>query len=94
MLTSFPWAAWTAASVVADHPAWPAVARRIRRLAGLGWLAAALFGLCQFPTSALTLWIPVGDVEGLLERIALGTELAVLMTIALSTVKLTGPATE
>jgi hypothetical protein len=84
VLTSFPLAAWTAAAVVAENPAWSGVAMRIRQLLGLGCLAAAVFGLCQFPTSGLTMWIPVGDVEGLAERIALGTELAVLMTIARS----------
>ena len=84
VLTSFPLAAWSATSVVAEHRAWPGAAMRVRRLLGVGALAAVVFALCQFPTSALTLWVPVGDVEGLVERIALGTEVAVLMTIARS----------
>ena len=90
VLISFPLAAWTASSVVAEHRPWPGVVMRVRRLLVVGGLAGVVFGLCQFPPSAVTLWVPVGEVEGLVERVALGTELAVWFTMARSIARSTG----
>ena len=73
-LTCFPLACWTLAKTLASNPLWTSGARRIRHLSVVGMVTAAAFGLAQIVPA-----LP----EGLLERLALGAELVLLVAVAL-----------
>jgi hypothetical protein len=72
-LTCLPLACWTLAKTLAADPRWTAVATRVRRLSVAGAITAAAFGLAQIVPA-----LP----EGLLERVALGVELVLLLMLA------------
>jgi hypothetical protein len=74
-LTCLPLACWKLAKTLRRHPQWTSVAARIRWFALAGGVTAAAFGISQFAQ-----WLPLG----LLERFALGTELALLVVLALT----------
>ncbi|MEU5694811.1 DUF998 domain-containing protein [Actinosynnema sp. NPDC020468] len=75
-LTSLPLAAWHLARALrADRRLRPR-ADRLRTLAITGLGLAAVFGLCQLAPTAM------GAVQGLAERLALGAEVALLLTTA------------
>jgi hypothetical protein len=83
-LTSLPLAAWQLAKTLRADPRLRALALRLRRLA-VGCLAlAAVFGLCQLMP------VPLAGVQGLLERLALGAEIALLLTAATTMKRVTG----
>jgi hypothetical protein len=73
-LTCLPLACWTWAKTLALDPQWTSPATLVRRLSVAGALTAAAFGLAQIVPA-----LP----EGLLERLALGVELALLVALAL-----------
>jgi hypothetical protein len=73
-LTCLPLACWTWAKTLATDPRWTSTATRIRRLSVAGAVTAAAFGLAQV--------IPALP-QGLLERLALGVELVLLIALAL-----------
>jgi phage tail protein X len=66
-------ACWTLARTLSAQEKWVAVSRRLGRLAAISVVTAAAFGLAQVVPA-----LP----EGLLERIALIAELAVLLAVA------------
>jgi hypothetical protein len=72
-LTCLPLACWTLARRLAADPRWAAKAARIRRLTMAGFATAVAFGLAQVVPS-----LP----QGLLERLALGAELLLLLSLA------------
>ncbi|MDT7728823.1 MAG: hypothetical protein QOI21_5399 [Actinomycetota bacterium] len=72
-LTCLPLACWTLAKTLAADPQWTAVATRVRRLSVAGAITAASFGVAQIVPA-----LP----EGLLERVALGVELVLLLVLA------------
>lgn len=75
-LTSLPLAGWHLARTLRATPRFRGPARTIRLLA-IGCLVfAAAFGLCQLAPA------PVPDVQGLVERVALGAEVALLLITA------------
>jgi hypothetical protein len=74
-LTCLPVACWTLAGSLRADPRWTAHTGRIRRFSAITELAALAFGLSQVnPT------LP----QGLLERFALGAEVALLAVLALA----------
>jgi hypothetical protein len=73
-LTCLPLACWTWANTLASEPRWMAAATRVRRLSAAGAVTAAAFGLAQIMPA-----LP----QGLLERLALGMELVLLVALAL-----------
>ena len=83
-LTSLPLAGWQLAKALRDDPRLRSLAVRIRQWAVAGLVLAAVFGLCQLAPA------PIADVQGLLERLALGAEVALLLTIATSLKRVTG----
>jgi hypothetical protein len=74
-LTSLPIACWLLARSLRGHPQWTEAVARIRWFAVVGVLTAAAFGVSQFAQ-----WLPLG----LLERFALGAELALVVVLALT----------
>jgi hypothetical protein len=72
-LTCLPLACWTLARRLAADPRWAAKTARIRGLTMAGFATAVAFGLAQVVPS-----LP----EGLLERLALGAELLLLLSLA------------
>ena len=74
-LTCLPLATWTLARTLAADPRWVATATRIRKLTMAGFVTAVAFGLAQVVPS-----LP----QGLLERLALGAELVLLLSLALA----------
>jgi hypothetical protein len=72
-LSCLPLACWTLARTLSAQEKWVAVSRRLGRLAAISVVTAAAFGLAQVVPA-----LP----EGLLERIALIAELAVLLAVA------------
>jgi len=83
-LTSLPLAAWHLARALRTDAHLRAMAFRIRRLAVACLVLAAVFGLCQLAP------LPVPDVQGLVERLALGAEVALLLTTATTMKRVTG----
>jgi hypothetical protein len=73
-LTCLPLACWRLARTLLLDPLWIVAARRIRWFAAASLLTAAAFGVAQFVT-----WLP----QGLLERFALGAEIALVVVLAL-----------
>jgi hypothetical protein len=74
-LTSLPLAGtWLARALLLD-PRWTLSAARVRRVAMAAVVTAAAFGVSQLAT-----WLPLG----LLERFALGAEVALLVVLALA----------
>jgi hypothetical protein len=71
--TCLPLACRTLARTLATRQRWTALARRLGWLTVIGIATAAAFGVAQVVPA-----LP----EGLLERIALGGELALLLTLA------------
>jgi hypothetical protein len=74
-LTCLPLACWTLAWSLRADPRWTAHTGRIRRLSAITWLAALAFGASQVNRT-----LP----QGLLERFALGAEVALLAVLALA----------
>lgn len=72
-LSCLPLACWTLSRTLAGTKNWVATARRLAKHAVVGAVTAAAFGIAQVVPS-----LP----EGLLERIALIAELALLLTVA------------
>ncbi|TCO60492.1 DUF998 domain-containing protein [Actinocrispum wychmicini] len=72
-LTSMPLACLSLARRLGSHPLWTVVAARARWFAYLGGATAGAFGVSQ-----VVPWLP----QGLLERGALGVELAFLVVLA------------
>ncbi|MFD9741274.1 DUF998 domain-containing protein [Umezawaea sp. NPDC059074] len=83
-LTSLPLAGWQLAKALRADPRLRPLAVRISRLATAGLVLAAAFGLCQLAPP------PVSDLQGLLERLALGAEVALLLTTATTIKRVTG----
>jgi hypothetical protein len=75
VLTCLPIACWLLAGSLRGSPQWRKAAARIRWFAVVGLVTAAAFGVSQFAQ-----WLPLG----LLERFALGTELALVVVLALT----------
>jgi hypothetical protein len=76
-LTCLPVACWQLARSLRSHPQWTHTAVRIRWSAIASGVTSAAFGVSQFAQ-----WLPLG----LLERFALGAQLALLVVLA-STVR-------
>jgi hypothetical protein len=75
LFTCLPVACWILARSLRTDPRWVAIAAWIRRFAATVLLSAALFGVAQ-----LVPWLP----KGLLERVALCAEMALLVVLALA----------
>lgn len=75
LFTCLPVACWILARSLQPEPRWARVAAWVRRFAATVLVSAAMFGVAQ-----LVPWLP----KGLLERIALGAELALLVVLALA----------
>jgi hypothetical protein len=73
--TCLPLAGWRLARSLLRHPQWTFSAARIRRFAMAAVATAGAFGVSQ-----LAPWLP----QGLLERFALGMEIALLIVLALT----------
>ncbi|WP_329047431.1 DUF998 domain-containing protein [Amycolatopsis sp. NBC_01488] len=73
--TCLPAACWLLARSLRGNPRWNRAARRIRWSAAAGVVTAAAFGVSQFARS-----LPAG----LLERLALAAELALVVVLALT----------
>jgi hypothetical protein len=73
--TCLPLAGWRLARSLLRHPQWTFSAGRIRRFAAAAVATTAAFGISQ-----LAPWLP----QGLLERFALGAEIALLIVLALT----------
>jgi hypothetical protein len=73
-LTCLPAACWLLARALHRDPLWTVAARRIRWFTGVSLVTAASFGVAQFVH-----WLP----QGLLERFALGAEVALVVVLAL-----------
>ncbi|MEO6081664.1 MAG: DUF998 domain-containing protein [Umezawaea sp.] len=82
-LTSLPLAGWQLAKALRSHPGLRPLAQRVRLLAAAGLVFAAAFGLCQLAPP------PLVDFQGLLERLALGAEVALLLTTAITIKRVT-----
>jgi hypothetical protein len=80
LFTCLPVACWILARSLRPDPRWAGVAGWIRRFAGVVLVSAALFGVAQ-----LVPWLP----KGLLERVALSAEMALLVVLALAVRKAT-----
>jgi Protein of unknown function (DUF998) len=74
-LTCLPIACWLLGRSLQRNPQWAKSAARIRWFAAVGAATAAAFGVSEFAQ-----WLPLG----LLERFALGSELALVVVVALS----------
>jgi hypothetical protein len=74
-LVCLPVACSRLARSLRDDPQWTVAGMRIRWFAVAGWGTAGAFGVSQFAH-----WLP----QGLLERFALGAELALLVVLALA----------
>jgi hypothetical protein len=74
-LTCLPIACWLLARSLRGNPQWTEAATRIRRFAVAGAATAAAFGASEFAQ-----W----PAQGLLERFALGSELALVVVLALA----------
>jgi hypothetical protein len=74
-LTCLPLAGWRLARSLAAERRWAGRVRGIRWAASLSVVTAAAFGLAQIIT-----WLP----QGLLERLALVSEMVLLITVALT----------
>jgi hypothetical protein len=74
-LTCLPLACWTLARSLRADPRWAAFTGRIRRLSVMTLLAAVAFGMSQ---------VELRFPQGLLERFALGAEVALLAVLALA----------
>jgi hypothetical protein len=83
-LTSLPLAGWQLAKALRADPRLRSLSVRVRWLATAGLVLAAAFGLCQLAPP------PVADLQGLLERLALGAEVALLLTTATTIKRVTG----
>ncbi|HEY0449167.1 DUF998 domain-containing protein [Actinophytocola sp.] len=83
-LTSLPIAAWHLSRALRADPRLRSMALSIRRLAVGCLVLAAVFGLCQLAPP------PLPGVQGLLERLALGAEVALLLTTATTIKRVTG----
>lgn len=75
LFTCLPLACWILARSLLPDPRWAGVAAWIRRFAVTVLSCATMFGVAQ-----LVPWLP----KGLLERVALGAELALLIALALA----------
>ncbi|WP_037263940.1 DUF998 domain-containing protein [Kibdelosporangium aridum] len=75
LFTCLPVACWLLARSLRSEPRWASVATWIRRFAVLVLACAAMFGVAQ-----IVPWLP----KGLLERVALSAELALLVALALA----------
>jgi hypothetical protein len=75
LFTCLPVACWILARSLRPHPRWAGVAAWVRRFAATVLVSAALFGVAQ-----LVPWLP----KGLLERVALSAEMALLVVLALA----------
>lgn len=92
-LVSLPMAGWRIATAVRHDPRWRAIAVGARRCSVVGLLAVAAFGVGQLRLMAPGLpgaWLlPSSDVQGLLERFALGAQVALLVVLALPAARAT-----
>jgi hypothetical protein len=75
LFTCLPVASWMLARAPLPDPRWAGLAAWIRRFAVTVLACATMFGVAQ-----LVPWLP----KGLLERVALGAELALLVALALA----------
>ncbi|ALG14639.1 hypothetical protein AOZ06_08580 [Kibdelosporangium phytohabitans] len=75
LFTCLPVAGWLLARALHPDPRWTGFAVWIRRFAAAVLACAAMFGAAQ-----LVPWLP----KGLIERVALGAELALLVVLALA----------
>jgi hypothetical protein len=75
LFTCLPVACWILARSLRPDPRWAGVAAWVRRFAATVLVSAALFGVAQ-----LVPWLP----KGLLERVALSAEMALLVVLAMA----------
>jgi hypothetical protein len=73
--TCLPAACWLLARSLQRDPLWTVAARRIKWFTAVSLITAASFGVAQFVP-----WLP----QGLLERFALGAEIALVVVLALT----------